>query len=156
MNDIGTSYLFWLGWFFGLGGLHRLYNKKIGTGLLWFCTWGLFGVGQFIDLVLVPNMVDEHNAQTRAKLGLSPTGVPLTQAAVAAAVVQTPREQLMVKLVKAAALRGGKITVTQAVMDTGVGFVEVEATLKEMVQSGYIDVGNDPVSGVVIYDFVEL
>ncbi len=101
-------------------------------------------------------MVDEHNAQTRAKLGLSPTGVPLTQAAVAAAVVQTPREQLMVKLVKAAALRGGKITVTQAVMDTGVGFVEVEATLKEMVQSGYIDVGNDPVSGVVIYDFVEL
>ena len=156
MNDIGTSYLFWLGWIFGLGGLHRLYNKKIGTGLLWFCTWGFFGVGQFIDLVLIPNMVDEHNAQTRAKLGLSPTGVPLTQAVVAATVVQTPQEQLMVQLVKAAAARGGKLSVTQGVLDTGYGFAEVEGTLREMVKSGYIDVSNDPITGVVIYDFIEL
>jgi TM2 domain-containing membrane protein YozV len=156
MNDIGTSYLFWLGWFFGLGGLHRLYNKKIGTGLLWFCTWGLFGVGQFIDLVLVPNMVDEHNAQTRAKLGLSPTGVPLTGAAVAATVVHNPREQLMIKLVQAAAARGGKITLTQAVIDTGASFAELEATFTQMLQSGYIDISNDPITGVVIYDFIEL
>lgn len=156
MNDIGTSYLFWLGWIFGLAGLHRFYNKKIGTGLLWFCTWGLFGVGQFIDLVLIPNMVDEHNTKVRAQLGLSPTGVPLSQAAVAARVIQTPREQLMVKLVKAAAARSGRISVTQGVIDTGHGFAEVEATLQEMVRSGYVSIDNDPITGVVIYDFLEL
>ncbi|MEM9002836.1 MAG: NINE protein, partial [Cyanobacteria bacterium P01_F01_bin.86] len=34
-----------IGFFSPAAGLHRLYNRKIGTGLLWLFTWGLFGVG---------------------------------------------------------------------------------------------------------------
>ncbi|MCL1467321.1 NINE protein [Argonema galeatum A003/A1] len=155
MNDVGTSYLLWLACLLQLHGLHRLYNRKFATGLLWLCTFGLFGIGQVIDLVLIPGMVEEHNTKVRAKLGYSPTGVPINQAAVLRVVPPT-RDQLMVKLVKAAAARGGKISVTQAVMDTGIGFADVEAVLKEMVKSGYVGIDNHPVSGVVMYDFLEI
>ena len=54
------SYLLWLGGFFGFSGLHRLYNGKITSGLIWFFTLGLFGVGQFIDVFLVPGMTEDH------------------------------------------------------------------------------------------------
>ncbi len=120
------------------------------------CTLGLFGVGQFVDLFLIPNMVDEYNTKLRAKLGLSATGVPLWQPVVAATVVKPTREQLMVLLLKAAAARKGKLSVTQGVMDTGASFAEVEATLKQMIKSGYVGVDNDPDTGVVIYNFIEL
>lgn len=34
-------------------GLHRFYVGKIGTGILWLCTFGLLYVGQIIDVILI-------------------------------------------------------------------------------------------------------
>ncbi len=37
-----------------LGGLHRMYVGKIGTGLLWlFSLGGFFGIGQIVDIILI-------------------------------------------------------------------------------------------------------
>jgi TM2 domain-containing membrane protein YozV len=178
MNTKSTSYLLWALWLFGLAGIHRFYNKKYGSGIFWLITWGCFGIGQMIDLLLIPEMVDEHNYRERLRLGATQFGM-LPQATVqwvvpsdtAGAMVantqpsqnviaqtNTPptKEQRMITLLKAAQARGGKLSVTQGVLDTGLSFEEVEATLKEMVKSGYVAATNDPHTGVVTYDFIEL
>lgn len=39
--------------FLGVLGAHRFYEGKIATGILWACTGGLFGIGWFIDLLIL-------------------------------------------------------------------------------------------------------
>ncbi|MBW4600207.1 MAG: TM2 domain-containing protein [Calothrix sp. FI2-JRJ7] len=150
------SYVFAAGMLLGFGGLHRLYNGKIGSGILWLITGGLFGVGQVVDLFLMPDMVAEREMQLRLKAGLSPYGVPMNQSVVASQVYQVPQQQLMVKLIDAAEKNGGKVNVTQAVKATGLGFAEIEAVLKEMLKSGYVRVDNDHYTGAVTYHFHEI
>lgn len=68
MKSIGISYLLWFFCFLGFCGIHRIYNGKIITGIIWFFTLGLLGIGQLIDLVLIPLMVDRANARYEAQL----------------------------------------------------------------------------------------
>lgn len=159
MNRVGISYIFWAGFFLGAAGLHRLYNGKIGTGLLWLCTGGLFGVGQFIDVFFVPSMAEEFENKAKARLGMTNNGVPVytPQGAIALnAAPQKTKDQLMVDLVKAAYANGGRLSVTQGVMATGANFPEVEKTLQAMLKTGYVSIGNDPHTGIVVYEFLEL
>jgi ribosomal protein L37AE/L43A len=44
--------------FFGWLGIHRFYEKKLFTGIIYLCTFGLFGIGCIVDivrLILKPN-----------------------------------------------------------------------------------------------------
>ena len=61
MKSTGTSYLLWLLCLIGFCGIHRLYNGRIITGVIWLLTGGLLLIGQIIDLFLVPGMVDDAN-----------------------------------------------------------------------------------------------
>lgn len=151
-----VSYILCGAGFLGIGGLHRLYNGKIGTGLLWLCTGGLFYIGQLVDLVIIPNMVDEYEQKLRLKAGVSPAGIPINERIFISQVHQPNGKPLIVKLIEAAEANGGSLTVTQGVKATGASLVEVETMLKEMLQSNHVRIGNNPISGVVTYYFDEL
>lgn len=63
MRSTGAAYAFWLLSLLGLFGLHRIYAGRYITGLIWLFTGGLFLVGQFIDLFLIPSMIEEENRE---------------------------------------------------------------------------------------------
>lgn len=151
------SYVLWLGGFLGFPGLHRIYNGKITTGLIWFFTLGLLGVGQLVDLFLVQGMVEDHQLK-RLKAHYGDDIYDLLNQPIASTETlrQPSREEKMVKLLKAAKKNTGQLSVTQAVLDTGLGFEEVETLLTEMAKKGYVAVDNHPTNGVVIYRFDEL
>ncbi len=60
-KDTGLAYVLWIGGFFGLAGLHRIYMGRVGTGLLWLFTGGLCFVGQFIDLFVMRRLIQQSN-----------------------------------------------------------------------------------------------
>jgi hypothetical protein len=100
------------------------------------------GIGQLVDLITLRRQVDEANMLEEAR-AMRAAGAPH----------KPSPEQL---ILRAAMKEGGKLTVTQAAMITGWSFQEAEGYLRELVKSGYVDVGNEPESGVVVYYFPEL
>jgi TM2 domain-containing membrane protein YozV len=67
-KSIGAAYLIWL--FFGVFGVHRFYLGKIGTGVLYLLTFGLFGLGWVWDLFFIPKYASDHNVMRRKELGI--------------------------------------------------------------------------------------
>jgi TM2 domain-containing membrane protein YozV len=65
MRSVFVAYLLWCLIFIGFAGMHRIYAGKVFTGLLWFFTGGLLLIGQFIDLFLIPGMIENANLKRR-------------------------------------------------------------------------------------------
>lgn len=63
MKSTGVAYLLWLLCFFGFCGIHRFYGGRVITGLIWLFTFGLLGIGQVIDLFLIPGMIRNANLE---------------------------------------------------------------------------------------------
>jgi len=67
-RSVGLAYVLWAMAFLaiplglpGLHGLHRFYCSKPRSGALWLVSFGLLGIGQLIDLFLIPGMVEKAN-----------------------------------------------------------------------------------------------
>lgn len=159
MYKEGIGWGLWCLWMFGLAGVHRIYMGKYGSGILWLLTWGLFGVGQFVDLFRMKALVREANIRE----GYLPhprlaerLQAPASAGAASSMTALPPRQNVQQLLLKAAQGNGGALTVTQGVVTTGLTFEQVEGILRDMVAKGYVDVDNAPNSGVVVYRFPEL
>ncbi len=139
-RSVLLAYALWMLW--GVLGVHRLYLGKWRTGLLFAVTGGLFGLGWLYDLATLPWQVTRCNAE----LAVQRPGPAVPEGK------RDPQRALLA----AAARRDGVLTVTMGVMETGLPFARVEAELRAMLVAGYVDVRNDPETGVVQYVFPEL
>ena len=141
----------------GLAGWHRYYLGRprivwiggvlgqtalaIGTGNPLFL-WGVAAMFA-ADLVEIPGWVRQCNKTTVA-------------ARVDERVKQKKANDARTQLLQEAHRGDGKLTVTQGVLATGMDWERVERCLRDMVQAGYVDVDNEPGSGVIVYVFPEL
>jgi hypothetical protein len=179
MKSILVAYLLWLlgGPFFGL---HKFYLGRPFMGLLYMCTWSGFFLGWIADFFTLPHQVQMANfllqhqperpsSAVRRELehlkhllyrqlaGDPSTATPAWRESLKAKV--KPRltdDELMLQLLRAAHKHGGRLSVTQGVLETGVLFGEVERVLQGMVKSNYVYMDNDPATGVIVYVFKEI
>ncbi len=67
MKTKGTAYLLWFLSIFGWLGFHHFYMGKIGKGILWILTGGVFGIGSLIDLFTLGGQVESYNTKQELK-----------------------------------------------------------------------------------------
>lgn len=63
MKSKGTAYLLWLISIFGWLGFQHFYLGKIGKGIIWILTGGVFGIGSLVDLFTLGGAVDNYNTK---------------------------------------------------------------------------------------------
>lgn len=144
--------MLWAAGFAGVCGLQRMYVGKIGTGFLYLFTLGLFGIGQFIDLFMIPAMVEDANNRSLVSgFAAAQLSGPLGAALPGRRAPRTT-EEFQVALVQAAEERGGALTIAEAVSATGRGFKDVQNQLNEMAVNGFVETDTDE-SGALVYRF---
>ena len=141
------GYLLWCGTFFGFAGLHRFYLGKPLSGAIWLCTFGLFGLGSFFDLLTMSEQVAIANTRLALR-----TGRPFPRLSGRRL---SPKAALRISLCEAAATHGGALTVTDGVIATGQDHEKVEKMLDDMAKRQWVEIGNHPESGVVVYRFTD-
>ena len=114
--------------------MHRLYNRKPLSGTLWLLTFGLCFVGQLVDLLLMPELVDQANASW---LPLKPS---------------LSVERQLVQLARRSGTAGFSLNdaLLELELPAGVESPEVRQEIERLLHAQLLDVGNDE-RGRVVY-----
>ena len=63
-KNIVFAYLMWFLCIFYICGIQRIYARRYVSGLLYLFTFGFLGVGQIIDLFLIPKIIKQANQRS--------------------------------------------------------------------------------------------
>lgn len=136
-RSLALSYLLWCVCLLGICGVQRFYNRKPLSGLLWLFTFGLCGIGQLIDLMLMPQLVQHANRS------LLQEGSALDAVAI---------ERQLLALARRSGAQG--FTLNDAILELqlppDVDSTAVRAEIQRLLHGELLDVGNDE-RGRVVY-----
>jgi TM2 domain-containing membrane protein YozV len=150
--DPGIAYILWAFGFMGFCGIHRFYSGKTASGLIYFVTLGFFGVGQFVDLFLIPGMTKERNMRLLYEATLDARNNS-PQVTWVKREVPAKNVDPMLTLLKAAAAQNNVLSVGQAMLATQLPLDQVEILLTKALKQGLAHVDNDQQTGAVRYYF---
>ncbi|MEB3258145.1 MAG: NINE protein [Cyanobacteriota bacterium] len=137
-RSLALSYGLWCLSLVGFCGIHRIYNRKPLTGFLWLFTLGLCGIGQLVDLLLIPGMVEGVNRQLSLPRGSGESLPPVDR-----------------QLLKLARLHGEKgFTLNDALIELDLphqfNSADLQQEIDKLLEGHLLDVANDE-RGRVIY-----
>lgn len=168
MADLKTAYLLWLPSIFGVAGLHKFYLGKPGMGLLYFFTFGLFGIGTIYDAFTMDEQVRRSRLRSRYRRQIDGEyedeadlfDAPMPGYGRRAALPSSPqarRETIEHVVLRLAKKNGGFTTPAEVALEAGVPTDDAKNVLDVLASKGYADVRIRQ-SGSVVYvfsDFVD-
>ncbi len=171
MKSSGIAYLLWCAGLFGGCGIHRFYLGKYGTGILYLLTFGLFGIGQLIDLFRIGDMVEKENLKTQLRQGTTvnvnihgTAGQPdvvLEHRQAASSFQQQPPQAksepetgktLEVKILRLARNFHGRLTPLELAANSSLSLEEADNVLEDIVRRGYANMEVSD-AGNIVYEF---
>jgi TM2 domain-containing membrane protein YozV len=145
-RSLGTSYLLWACCLLGMCGLHRFYNRRPISGLLWLFSFGLCGIGQLIDLLQLPQLVRWANEQTLLEEAFASLNLGDVEA------MPVSLERQLLQLARRTGRSG--FTLNDALLDlqlpASIDSAIVREEIERLLHAELLDVGNDE-RGRVIY-----
>ena len=146
--DPGVAYILWAFGLMGFCGIHRFYSGKVTSGLVYFVTLGFFGIGQFVDLFLIPGMTKERNLYL-----LYESTVKSRNNSPQVTLVKKEETDPMLTLLRAAAEHNNVLSVGQAMLATEFPLEKVQDLLDKSLKQGLAHVDNDEETGAMRYYF---
>jgi hypothetical protein len=151
--NVTIAYILWLCSGCGALGFHRFYLGKVGTGILWMFSGGLFGIGCLYDAVTLPRQVQEANvryaveARVRGELGYAYGDSPGRSA-------EARKEDPEKTILRVARANGGFVAPGEAALEGDMSVDEARKLLERMAAKGNAEMRIRS-SGVVVYFFPE-
>jgi predicted transcriptional regulator len=157
----GIAYFLWLLSGFGVAGFHRFYLGKIGSGIIWLCSGGLFGIGSLYDFITLPSQVREANFRKAILDGTVRKNVNGSQAwrNVSEGEARIFREKDSVEraILKLAKTNKGILTASELALAANIPIEEAKRDLDAMISKGFAELRVRQ-SGTLVYtipDFMD-
>jgi TM2 domain-containing membrane protein YozV len=142
----GKTYLWWLLSFI-IPGVHRFYLGKVGTGLLYFFTYGLFGIGTLTDAFRIPRLVREANYTIALERALLSDTVKIEKKAPA------PKKDSIERVIlKTAKANHGTVTPSEVALEGDIPIEEARKYLDKITVKGFAEMKITK-NGVIVYRF---
>lgn len=146
-RSVSIAYLLWL--FGGMAGAHKFYLEKVGLGIIYFFTGGIFGLGWLMDLFTLSRQVENFNSRRFYEEHLHSNGQTVNPLQSREFLDGNPNEKERLVLSIARDKRG-LVTPMDIAVDSPINLDEAKGMLDDFVTRGYADMEVTD-TGMVVY-----